>query len=252
LGQDVFTQGSIGQEKTDDLIDAMIAFQKLMKIHHVIYYKAAATSAFREAQNGNEIVQLTEERSGIKVEIIDGKKEAQFILNSQIENPISKASHQIYIDVGGGSTELSLIENSRIIAQKSFDIGGVRILAGKVSEENWIEMKTWIKENTKSLSHIDAIGTGGNINKVHHIFQKKDDKPVNYSDMDLLHQKLENMSIEERMHEYQLKHDRADVIVPALKIYLSVMKWANTKIIYVPKVGMADGLIKLLHQEILG
>jgi exopolyphosphatase / guanosine-5'-triphosphate,3'-diphosphate pyrophosphatase len=250
LGFDVFENGVIGADRKEMMRKTMDSFRSLMDVYKVQHYKAAATSALRDAKNGKEIVDLIYADCGIVIDIITGQEEANIIYENHFAEKLSIASAHLYIDVGGGSTECTLFCDGVVVAKESFNIGTIRILKGKVLPEHWEALKIFIKENTKKYKSIDAIGSGGNINKIFSLSKKKDGKPLSVDVLKEYYKQLAPLSIEERMHIFDLKLDRADVIVPALDIYTSIMRWANITDIYVPQIGMADGLIKILYKEV--
>lgn len=248
LGADVFVSGSISSENRDRMIDAMKAFKLLMKINGVEKYKACATSAMREAINGKKIAEKIHAKTGIEIDIIDGKKEADIIFSTDLNELTESDTSFMYVDVGGGSTEFTLFSKGEIITSKSFKMGTVRLLNNKKSENKIIfkEVQKWIQENTKNIKKISLIGSGGNINRVFKMSGRSVGKPISYIYLNAQYQFLKKMSFKERISELSLNPDRADVIVPATKIYLSAMKWSGARTIYVPKVGLADGIIKNL------
>ena len=247
LGQDAFTVGEISEENIDRMVDAMKAFKLLMKVHKVEKYMACATSAMREAYNGKEVTEIIKKKSDIKIEIIDGKKEAAIIASTDLHHLLKSEQTYLYVDVGGGSTEFSLFSNGKIIASKSFKAGTVRLLNEVVSEIVWQEIEKWIKINTQDYDNIALIGSGGNINKIFKMSGKHEDKPLSYMYMNSQYTFLNNMSYEQRIAELGLNPDRADVIIPALRVYLNAMKWSSARNIYVPKIGLADGIVKALY-----
>ena len=247
LGQDAFTVGEISEENIDRMVDAMKAFKLLMKVHKVEKYMACATSAMREAYNGKEVTEIIKKKSDIKIEIIDGKKEAAIIASTDLHHLLKSEQTYLYVDVGGGSTEFSLFSNGKIIASKSFKAGTVRLLNDVVSEIVWQEIEKWIKINTQDYDNIALIGSGGNINKIFKMSGKHEDKPLSYMYMNSQYTFLNNMSYEQRIAELGLNPDRADVIIPALRVYLNAMKWSSARNIYVPKIGLADGIVKALY-----
>lgn len=247
LGQDAFTVGDISEENINRMIDAMKAFNLLMKVHKVEKYKACATSAMREANNGSDIVDLIKKKSDIKIDIIDGKKEASIIASSDLKQFINSDKTYLYVDVGGGSTEFSLFSEGKIVASKSFKNGTVRLLNNMVSDIVWVEIEKWIKNIVQPYDDITLIGSGGNINKLFKLSEKHQDKPLSYVYINSQYQKLNNMSYEERIAELGLNPDRADVIIPATRIYLNAMKWSGARQIYVPKIGLSDGIVKALY-----
>lgn len=247
LGQDAFTVGEITVENIDRMVDAMKAFKLLMKVHKVEQYRACATSALREAYNGKEVIEIIKKRADIVIDIIDGKKEAAIIAASDLTRFINSDKTFLYVDVGGGSTEFSLFVEGKIRTSKSFKIGTVRLLNNMVSEIVWDEIEKWIKSNTESLDNITLIGSGGNINKLFKLSEKHQDKPLSYMYIQAQYQKLSNMSYEQRIADLGLNPDRADVIIPATQIYLNAMKWSGARNIYVPKIGLSDGIVKAMY-----
>lgn len=249
LGDDAFLDKKISQKKINDLVKTMIAFKNLMSVYQVSAYLACATSAMREAENGHEIIKKIKKQADIDLEIIEGQREASIIYNNHIEEKLDGTKNYLYIDVGGGSTELSFIENKQALASKSFNIGAIRILDNQDKQETWDEMKEWVKSQTKYSKNLAGIGTGGNINKLFRMSGEKDELPLSYIKLKDLYNKLNGYSLKERISILKLNQDRADVILPACEIYLTIMKWTGIKQIYVPKVGLVDGIIKLLIEE---
>lgn len=247
LGQDVFTVGEISDENIDRMIDAMKAYKLLMKVHKVEQYKACATSAMREADNNSDIVELILREADIKIDIIDGKKEAAIIASSDLKEYIATDKTYLYVDVGGGSTEFSLFSNGKIIASKSFKNGTVRMLNNMVNEVVWVEIEKWIKLNTEPFEDVTMIGSGGNINKLFKMTGKQQDKPLTYLGLNAQFAMLNKMTYDERISELGLNPDRADVIIPATKIYLNAMKWSGARHLYVPKIGLSDGIVKAMY-----
>ena len=247
LGQDAFTVGEISQENIDRMVDAMNAFKLLMKVHKVEKYLACATSAMREAYNGREVVDIIKKKTTIKIDIIDGKKEAAIIASTDLHYLLKTDQTYLYVDVGGGSTEFSLFSNARMIVSKSFKVGTVRLLNNMVPESVWQEIEKWIRINTHDFDSVTLIGSGGNINKLFKMSGKQNEKPLSYIYLNNQYSILNNMSYEQRISELGLNPDRADVIIPALRVYLNAMKWSNARNIYVPKIGLADGVIKALY-----
>ncbi|WP_456441580.1 Ppx/GppA phosphatase family protein [Psychroserpens sp.] len=247
LGADVFLNGEISKENKQRMLDTMTAFKLLMKSHKIVKYKACATSAMREADNGKEIVKLISKKAQIDIDIIDGEEEAAIIAATDLHSYIKEDKTYLYVDVGGGSTEFSVIHHGNTLASKSFKIGTVRLLNGIVKKETWFELEQWIKANTKGYDAIDLIGSGGNINKIFKISGKAMGKPLTYFYLTSYYNKLQTYSYEERITELELNQDRADVIIPATRIYLSAMKWSGAKDVYVPKIGLSDGIIKSVY-----
>ncbi len=249
LGKDVFTTKRVSKEKIDSLVNTMIAFKYLIDAYNPIDYKACATSAMREAANRIEIVKLIKEKSDIDVEIIDGKREAEIIYENHIAEKLNPQKNYLYIDVGGGSTELTLISKLEVISSQSFDIGTVRILEDKVTKFQWQEMRGWLEQNTAGYKSIAGIGSGGNINKIFKMSLKEGDEPLSYKNLKSIYKDLDSYSYEDRITKLGLRPDRADVIIPAAKIYLSVLKWADSKKLYVPQIGLSDGIIHVLYEK---
>lgn len=249
LGSDVFLNKSISSVNVTRMIDTMQAFKLLMKSHRIEKYKACATSAMRESQNGEEVANLVREKTGININIIDGNDEAAIIAATDLHTLIKNDKTYLYVDVGGGSTEFTLYSNGKTIASRSFKLGTVRLLNKMVTDDIWNEVETWIKSVTKKYSKIDLIGSGGNINNIFKSSGKSAGKPLSFFYLSSYYQLLQSFTYEERITELNLNQDRADVIVPAAKIYLSAMKWTRARRIYVPKIGLSDGIIKSLYQE---
>ena len=249
LGDDAFVNKQISIEKATKLVSMMTGFKHLIDAYGAIDYLACATSAMREAENGLEIVQTIRDRAGIELEIIDGQREAEIIYGNHIEDQIEPEKNYLYIDVGGGSTEITLFSNKKSVISQSFNIGTVRLLFNLVSEQHWLEMKSWLKQVTRSYLPITGIGSGGNINKLFKISRTKEGKPLNSKKLKLIYEHIRAFTFRERIRELSLRPDRADVIVPAAEIFISVMKWAKIKEIYVPQVGLADGLIHTLYER---
>lgn len=247
LGQDAFTVGEISEENIDRMVDAMKAFKLLMKVHKVEKYMACATSAMREAYNGKEVVELIKKKADIKIEIIDGKKEAAIIASTDLHYLLKTEQTYLYVDVGGGSTEFSLFSNAKMIASKSFKVGTVRLINNMVNDIVWQEIEKWIRANTEDYEPVTLIGSGGNINKVFKMSGKLQDKPLSYIYLNGQYSELNALSYEQRISELGLNPDRADVIIPALRVYLNAMKWSGARNIYVPKIGLSDGIIKALY-----
>jgi len=250
LGFDVFENSVISAGKTDMLMQTMIAYQHLMKAYQVEAVKACATSAMRDASNANDIIRQVKERTGINIEVISGDMEANLVYENHVAENMDKDHSYMYIDVGGGSTELSFFSNGILVFKKSYNIGTIRLLKNKVTEAEWDEMKDAIKSVTKGHKEVVAIGSGGNINKIFSLSKKKDGKPLPLELLRDYYRELEATSLEDRILKYNLREDRADVIVPALQIYINAMRWANAEQIFIPKIGLADGLIQHLWEEV--
>lgn len=249
LGADVFVTKKISKENTQRLVDTMLAFKLLMKSHKVVKYKACATSAMRESNNGKEVVDLILNKTNISIDIIGGEEEAAIIAATNLSAYIDESKTYLYVDVGGGSTEFTVIDQGNSVASRSFKIGTVRLLNDMVSKEAWQELEQWIKEHTRQYDKISVLGSGGNINKIFKISGKALGKPLTYFYLTTYNTLLQSYSYEERITELDLNQDRADVIIPAMRIYLSSMKWSGAKNIYVPKIGLADGIIKSMFYK---
>jgi len=249
LGDDAFLDQLISDKKITDLVKTMQAFRNLMDVYKVSDYMAYATSAMREAKNGPEIVQKIQSLAGINLEIVHGQKEANIIYSSHIEQNLEKNKNYLYIDVGGGSTELSVFADGKMMASQSFNIGTIRILDNQDKEETWNEMHEFVKENTKLYKSITGIGTGGNINKIFKISEEKENVPLTFNKLKSIYNYLNSFSMKDRINVLGLNQDRADVIIPACEIYLTLMKWAAIKNMFVPKVGLVDGIIQTLIEK---
>lgn len=251
LGDEVFDQGRISKKKTEQFVDCIQAFKLIAHIFEVEQLRAVATSAMREAKNGEKVQAKIKEKTGVHIEIISGQTEAELIFGTFLLVDFDKSQPFIVVDVGGGSTEISVFENGQKRASKSFEIGTIRMLHGKVSKKTWTEITNWIQVEVDLTIPHRLFGTGGNINKIHKIVGLKDKDSLSSSKMNTLLHQLEKLSVEERIDQFQLKPDRADVIVPALEIYLFVMKELGIQHIAVPKIGLSDGIIYDLYQKSL-
>jgi len=250
LGEDSFTLGEISDKSIKRVIKTLKAFKLLMEVHDVSHYKAFATSALREANNSLHVVKVIKKKTRIKVEIIDGRKEAEIISYSKISDFINTQKTFLFVDVGGGSTEFTFINEGKNIISKSFKIGTVREINNLVDDRAWIAIKNWIKKNSKKYDKITLMGSGGNINKLFRLSNTKEGKPLSKIKLNQLYKDLLSLSYEERIISYGLNTDRADVIVPAAKIYLKALEWSGGQKIYVPKFGLSDGMIKYIHKKL--
>jgi exopolyphosphatase/guanosine-5'-triphosphate,3'-diphosphate pyrophosphatase len=250
LGFDVFEKGLIGGQKKKMLINTIKAFNNLMKVYEVEHYMACATSAMRDAENAKEIIKEIKSETTIEIEVITGELEAEIIYENHIAELLDKDNSYLYIDVGGGSTEITLYHKSNVVVQKSFNIGTVRILTKKVKDETWEEMKETLKDLSKKYNNMIGIGSGGNINKLFSLNGNKNGKFISAESLKEVYKEMDPLSVQERMDKYTLKEDRAEVIVPALSIYNAICKWADIEEIYVPKIGLADGLIHHLYDMV--
>jgi exopolyphosphatase/guanosine-5'-triphosphate,3'-diphosphate pyrophosphatase len=250
LGFDVFDTGVIPEPKVRMMLESMHAYAHLMRAYGVNRHIAVATSAMRDARNADEIVNRIYNETGILIKVISGDFEASLIYESHIAESLDARNNYLYIDVGGGSTELTLFMNGQLTFKRSFNIGTIRLLKGQVKEEDWTNLKETIRNEVRGLKSCIAIGTGGNINKIFSLSKKKDGKPVNHELLKEYYRELSLLSLEERMRLFNLREDRADVIVPALLIYTQVMKWALIEEMIVPKIGIVDGLVQHLFEEL--
>ncbi|MDE3249278.1 MAG: exopolyphosphatase [Bacteroidota bacterium] len=250
LGFDVFEKKEISAEKTRMIIDTIKAYKCLIDVYNVQYIKACATSAMRDASNGPAIIAEVKEATGIDIRIISGDEEAAVIYENHVAENLDKEHSYLYTDVGGGSTELTFFSQNQLVFKRSFNIGTIRLLKNQVNESHWDEMKDFIREKIKGHKQVVAIGTGGNINKVFSLSKKKDGKPLALDLLKDYYKEFSNFSLYERMRTYNLREDRADVILPALQIYINVMRWAGIEEIFVPKIGLADGLLHTLYDEV--
>ena len=249
LGDDEFLQQHISDRKASDLVKTMKAFRNLMDVYKVNDYTAFATSAMREATNGQIIVNTIKNEADIDLEIISGQKEAKIIYSNHSEQNIDKTKTYLYIDVGGGSTELSLFSDGKLLASRSFNIGTIRILDNQDKEETWNEMREFVREHTRMFKIVHGIGTGGNINKIYKLSEEKSGVPLSFVKLKSLYSYLNSFSLKDRINVLGINQDRADVIIPACEIFISIMKWANIKNIYVPSVGLVDGIVQLLIEK---
>jgi exopolyphosphatase/guanosine-5'-triphosphate,3'-diphosphate pyrophosphatase len=248
LGQDVFTTKKISKESENRLVSAMIAFRHLMKAHGIENYRACATSAMRDAKNNKEVLEEIKKGADIHIDVVTGKEEAEIIYQTHIEKILDPKRAYLYIDVGGGSTEVTFFDGTKAVASKSFNIGTIRLLNNLVQEDSWTEMQTWIKENKLNKS-MQSIASGGNINRLYKMNQKKSWEPLLFSELIKTKSLINEYDFDERQVQLNMNPDRADVILHALNIYESVFKWAGIQEIHVPKMGLADGLIRLMHEK---
>ncbi len=250
LGFDVFDKGEISSSKIEKIIKTIKSYKYLLDVYEVRHLKACATSAMRDAINAPDIIKKIKTETGIGIEIISGRQEASLIYENHIAENLKKDESYLYIDVGGGSTELTFFSDGKLVAKESFNIGTIRLLKNQVSEAQWDEMKEFIKTKTKGYHHVTAIGSGGNINKIFSLSKRKEGKPLSLELLRDYFKELSTVSVAQRISLYHLREDRADVIVPALLIFINVMRWADTEEIFVPKIGLADGLIHTLYEEV--
>lgn len=250
LGFDVFETGTISKERTGMFIQTMKAYKHLLNAYSVTHLKACATSAMRDAKNSADIIRKIRLETDIQIEVISGDLEASLVYENHIAEALDRNNSYLYIDVGGGSTELSFFSNGILSFKKSFNIGTIRLLKNMVQMKEWDDMKDTIRLLTKGPKKVVAIGSGGNINKVFSLSKKKDGKPLPLELLRDYYKELSSVTLEQRINTYNLREDRADVILPALEIYINVMRWSNADEIFVPKIGLADGLVKHLWAEV--
>jgi exopolyphosphatase/guanosine-5'-triphosphate,3'-diphosphate pyrophosphatase len=249
LGEDSFTLGEISKKNLKRMIRAIKAFKLLMKVHGVSQYQAYATSALREANNSREVVEQVKKKAGIKIEIIDGRKEAEIISNSKISDFLNTQKTFLFVDVGGGSTEFTFINEGKRVCSKSFKIGTVRLINNLVDDRIWEAIRNWITKNAQPYHKITLMGSGGNINKLFKLSNIKEGKPLSVIKLNQIFLELESLSYEDRIVKFELNPDRADVIIPAARIYLKALEWSGGQRIYVPKFGLSDGMIKYMHKN---
>jgi exopolyphosphatase/guanosine-5'-triphosphate,3'-diphosphate pyrophosphatase len=249
LGEDSFLNGKISAKKVEKLVTAMKAFKNLIDVYDVIDYRACATSAMRDAENRYDIVQRVRKEAGIKIEIIDGKTEADIIYSNHIEEHLDKSNNYLYIDIGGGSTEITLFSKNKAVVSQSFNIGTIRMLHNQIDKEYWSYFKNWVEEIAKGYKPLIAIGSGGNINKLFKMSGRKPNKALPTIKLKGLFELLESYTYEERVKIMGLNPDRADVIIPASKILLTVLKKADIEKVIVPQIGLADGIVHQLYEK---
>jgi exopolyphosphatase/guanosine-5'-triphosphate,3'-diphosphate pyrophosphatase len=251
LGFDVFAKGKVSDKKGENLIRLMKAYRQLMKIYSVDECRACATSAMRDAENGKELIKEIEDKTGISIEIIAGEEEAKIVYNNHVEYQDDRSGNFLYVDVGGGSTEVNFLTDGDLRKSMSFNIGTVRILTGKVKDEEWARLNRQLKPIVTDYSDIVIIGSGGNINKLYKMAREKDEATHSFSVGELarLYHILKPLSVKERMKEFDLKSDRADVIIPAAEIFLNIASVTGARRIIVPVIGVADGIIDGLYEK---
>lgn len=253
LGFDVFKLGRISEKKEKNMIRLMKVYNNLMKIYEVDKYRACATSAMRDAKNGADIIKKIKKETGLEIEIIDGQEEAQMVYNNHIECMEDRNGNYMYVDVGGGSTEINLLSQGQLVCSRSYNIGTVRILNGAATEVEWQRLRNDMAQVANDYKDTNIIGSGGNINKLYRMLddKQKDKKQMRMpiDELKKLHESLKALSVEERIEKFKLKPDRADVIVPAGDIFLTIASIINAKYIYVPVIGLADGIIDSLYAQ---
>lgn len=249
LGEDAFRFKKITERKAEQLIKIMKAFKLLIDAFEVIDYKACATSAMREAENSAEIIDKIRKHSGIEIELIDGKTEAQIIYSNHVAEHLEYDHSYLYIDVGGGSTELTLFSDNHILQSQSFNVGTIRMLQDQISKETWQNFKEWIRHTTNGITPLTAIGSGGNINKIIKMAGRKEGKPISQIKLREIYEYLQTFTYEERITKLGLNPDRADVIIPAARIFITVLKAAGIEEVLVPQIGLVDGIVHLLYEK---
>jgi exopolyphosphatase / guanosine-5'-triphosphate,3'-diphosphate pyrophosphatase len=250
LGFDVFDKGLISPTKAEKIIKTIKSYKLLLEVYEVKHIKVCATSAMRDAINAKDIIKKVKQETGMEIEIISGQEEASLIYENHIAENMTTEESYLYIDVGGGSTELTFFSDGKLIFKESFNIGTIRLLKNQVDEAAWDAMKEFIRKKTKGYHHVTAIGSGGNINKIFSLSKRKEGKPLTLELLRDYYKEFSSMSLEQRITLYKLREDRADVIVPALLIYINIMRWTEAEEIFVPKIGLADGLIHTLYEEV--
>ncbi|MCZ2460540.1 MAG: exopolyphosphatase [Chitinophagales bacterium] len=251
LGFDVFDKGELSPAKTEKLIKTIKAYRLLLEIYEVTHLKACATSALRDATNAGIILSKIKEETGINIEVISGSDEASFIYQNHIAENLNSNESYLYVDVGGGSTELTFFSDGKLIFKESFNIGTIRLLKNQVTDSMWNMMKEFLRKKTKGYHQVSVIGSGGNINKIFSMSKRKEGKPLSLEILKAYYKEFSMLTVEERIALYGFHEDRADVIVPALLIYINVMRWTESEEIFVPKIGLADGLIHSLYEEVV-
>jgi exopolyphosphatase / guanosine-5'-triphosphate,3'-diphosphate pyrophosphatase len=250
LGFDVFEKGEISEDKIEMFIKTLPSYKLLLEVYQVKHYVTAATSAMRDAANSKQILNRIKKETGLDIKVISGDEEANYIYESHVAENLGSNESYLYIDVGGGSTELSFFSDGKLVTKQSFNIGTIRLLKNQVTEDHWDEMKRFIKQKTIGYHHITAIGSGGNINKIFSLSKRKEGRPLALELLRNYYKEFSSISLSQRISLYQLREDRADVVVPALLIYINVMRWADADEIFVPKIGLADGLIHILYEQV--
>lgn len=251
LGFDVFDIGKISEKKEKNMIRLMKAFRHLMKIYDVKHCRACATSAMRDAKNDMDIIKQIEKKTGVHIDIIDGQEEAKIIYNNHVEHMEDQKGNYMYVDVGGGSTEINLLSEGQLVCSRSYNIGTVRMLNNAVKDSEWERLKNDLAELAKSYPQTNIIGSGGNINKLYRLADKKNKKKMTMqvSVLQELHTRLKALSLEERMEQFGMKPDRADVIIPAGEIFLTIANIIGASYIHVPVIGLSDGIIDELYLQ---
>ena len=248
MGRDAFIHKKISRDNADRLLNTIQGFKSLVTAYHPLNFRACATSAMRESSNGSKIQKRIMEQTGVDIQIISGKEEAKIIFANNPWSHLADGRAWLFIDVGGGSTEITIHSSGKTVS-RSFEIGTIRLLEDLVKKDHWKEMKSWIQHHTRSFSSIDAIGSGGNINKIIKMAKCSDEKTITLAKMKKVRTNLNFFTFDDRIIKLGLKPDRADVIMPAMKIYMSVMKWGGIRGISVPQIGLADGLVRIMYRD---
>ncbi len=243
LGEDVFTTGKISDERIRQLVKTMRAFWYIMDVHQVEMFRACATSAMREAKNRKAVIDTVEREANFKIEILSGEEEANLIFSNYFSQNLNIKQDYLFIDVGGGSTELTLIKKGKRVEGQSFDVGTVRSLTGSNDKAAWKSIEKWLSMHGTKLDSLIAIGTGGNVNTLFKLQGKKPMEMLSNSEIKILYKQLNSVSLDERIFTFKLRPDRADVIIPACEIYLRIMEIGRIKQMIVPKIGLSDGMI---------
>lgn len=249
LGEDAFETGIISEARIQKLIKTMIAYRNLMEVEDVVAYRACATSAMREALNAPEIVERVSRQTGVNIEVINGRQEAEIVYSNGIAETLDSSKPFIYVDVGGGSTEITLFQKGKNIASQSFDIGTVRMLKNRIGQSDFDLIKQWLKNLKITGGKPKIIGSGGNINKLYRLAGKVEGKPLSFHELQAIYTQIKSYSYEERISVLGMNPDRADVVVPAASIYLKLMKWTGADKILVPTIGVSDGIVRMLYKN---
>ncbi|MBR9984788.1 MAG: exopolyphosphatase [Desulfosarcina sp.] len=248
LGKDAFILGKISPENADRLLDTIQGFKSLVAAYRPLSFRACATSAMRESGNGEKIRRQILAQTGVDIQIIDGKEEARIIFANNPKGRLADDNFRLFVDVGGGSTEIIIYSDGQTVS-RSFGIGTIRLLENLVPRSQWKELRSWISRHTRNFSNLEAVGSGGNINTIIKMAQCKADRTITYGKMKKVENHLNFFSYDDRITKLGMKPDRADVIIPALKIYMSVMKWGGIRSIVVPQIGLADGMVRIMYRR---
>jgi exopolyphosphatase / guanosine-5'-triphosphate,3'-diphosphate pyrophosphatase len=250
LGDDVFLKGHISEVKIRKLVKTLTAFRLLIEVNEPVAYRACATSAMREALNRDEVIHIIRKETGIDIEIIDGLEEALLLSSVQNVDGFESYSHSLYIDVGGGSTELSVISGKGVVASDSFQIGTVRMLSNRVKDEEWVRMREWLLKFSDFFPNMLSVGAGGNINKLSRLYGRLPENTLPIVNLEYALKNLQSYTLQQRIDVMGLRPDRADVIVPAAQIFHFIMKISNARTLLVPKIGLSDGIVNVMYREI--